>query len=206
MNKYQYPSVYRFYSGNTSFTRNNVFYRRNQFDVWPLEEELEGKSVILTRWGSQRDSLKIMSTVFGETPYYDISRYCSFNRLKIEILDKTNESIAGGNFRITIRIQNPTVTRVNLDCECDLPPLLMYSLVNDKRKTRTYTVDPQPELNSLEPGEEILVEVSLDAPEEPGMYSLMVSFGSEILIPGINGRPAELLVTEALPETGLARE
>jgi len=206
MNKYQYPSVYRFYSGNTSFTRNNVFYRRNQFDVWPLEEELEGKSVILTRWGSQRDSLKIMSTVFGETPYYDISRYCSFNRLKIEILDKTNESVAGGNFRITIRIQNPTVTRVNLDCECDLPPLLMYSLVNDKRKTRTYTVDPQPELNSLEPGEEILVEVSLDAPEEPGMYSLMVSFGSEILIPGINGRPAELLVTEALPETGLARE
>ena len=47
MNKYQHPSVYWFYTGKTAFTRNNVLYRRNQFDVWPLESQLEGQSVVL---------------------------------------------------------------------------------------------------------------------------------------------------------------
>ncbi|MCK4748605.1 MAG: hypothetical protein KAT15_16245, partial [Bacteroidales bacterium] len=210
MNKYQYPSVYWFYTGKKAFTRNNLLYRRNQYDVWPLESELEGQNVLLTRWGAP-DSSKVLSTVFGDIHYYDIERYCSFNRLKIEIPEEKPESMAGESFEVAVRISNPTSLEVSLDCDCDLPPLLMYAYINEDRKTRFYTVEPQPVfgsigLGSLEPGGEFLLDVRLIAPAEPGRYALTISFGSRILLPGINGAPVELKISPASQEKSLAQK
>ncbi len=199
MNKFQYPSLYWFYSGKKAFTRNNVLYRRNQFDVWPLEEELEGKNVMLARWGAKRDSMRIFPTVFGDIPYYDIRRYCSFNRLRIDILNKEPVTEAGQSFMTSIRISNPTSKVVSLDCDCDLPPLLMYSWINEKREKSIFTLEPQPALGSLGPGEEILLEIPLVAPEDPGRYRLLISFGSDLLLPGINGNPVEFSVSPGHP-------
>ncbi len=194
MNKYQYPSVYWFYTGNTAFTRNNNLYRRNQFDVWPLEHQLEGQSVVLSHWDRTKDNLKVHPTIHGEFPYYEIDKYCSFNRLKIEILKKEIESAADAEFTVAIRILNPTSFRVCMNCECDLSPLLIYTYYSKNIRVSSTTIEPQPELGSLEPGEELLLDVPLIAPTDPGMYSLSVSLGSAILIPGINGTPVNLLV------------
>ncbi len=203
MNKFQNPSVYWFYTGKKAFTRNNILYRRNQFDVWPFESELEGDSVLLTRWGTRRDSMQVLTTVYGDIPYY-ILRYCSFNRLSIRILEKEIEAGAGKPFTVRVRISNPTPGVVDLDCDCDLPPLLMYTYRSRERKYSYFQVDPQPELGSLYPGDEVLLDLTIPAPEEPGEYRLSVSFGSAILLPGINGPPSELTVTPA-GDYGLAR-
>ncbi len=194
MNRFQNPSVYWFYTGKTAFTRNNILYRRNQFDVWPLEEQLEGKRVVLSRWSSGRDSVKVLETVHGDFPYYEIGRYCSFNRLRIKILEDEIESVTDGEYSVKVSITNPTSVKVCLDCECDLPPLLMYTYYSEDIRFRSSTVESQPELGSLEPGEEILLDVPLIAPEDPGIYSLNVSLGSAILLPGINGGSVELTV------------
>ena len=47
-NKYQHASLYWFYNKKPAFTRNNIRYRRNQYDLWNLEEELQGKQVLFT--------------------------------------------------------------------------------------------------------------------------------------------------------------
>lgn len=194
LNKYQRPSVYWFYTGKKAFTRNNIFYRRNQFDVWPLESELEGKPVLLTRI-SANDSTRALPTVFGDLPYTDVERYCSFNRLRIDILENKIEATAGLPFKVQVRISNPTSLKVSLDCECDLPPLLMYAFVSSGRNTPYYLVEPQPAVGSLEPGEEVLLNLTLNALPEPGRYSLFISYGSRMLLPGINGPPSELRIT-----------
>lgn len=42
---YQYASKYWFYSGEPSFSLNTPFYRRNNFNFWPVEEEMLNKTV-----------------------------------------------------------------------------------------------------------------------------------------------------------------
>ncbi|MFC2116345.1 ArnT family glycosyltransferase [Bacteroidota bacterium] len=199
MNKYQYPSLYWFYTKKKAFSRNTMFYRRNQYDVWPLESELEGNRVLLTRWG-KTDSTNILTTIFGDVPYYEIDSYCSFNRLKIDILEKDPIAKTGETIFVPIRISNPTALEVSLDYDCDsnLSPMLMCTFVDEERGRQYFALDPQPELGSLEPKEEILLDVRINAPADPGKYSLIISFGSYLLYPGINGAPVELTVTSDL--------
>ena len=194
MNKYQYPSLYWFYNRKPAFTHNTVIYRRNQSDVWSLEEELQGKQVLLTHWGKV-DSTRLIETAWGEVYYYDIERYCSFNRLSVKILEKELRSSTGAQIIVPVRIGNPTHQTVCLDCPCDLPPILYQSLEDRDRVIHHDEIQEQPRLTSLEPGEQIQLDIQIEVPEEPGDYLLTISFGSELLTPGINGIPVKLEVT-----------
>lgn len=46
-NSYQRASQYWFYTGRTSFALNTIQYRRSNYNLWPLEDELQGKQVML---------------------------------------------------------------------------------------------------------------------------------------------------------------
>jgi hypothetical protein len=194
-NKYQHPSLYWFYNKKLAFTRNNVMYRRNQYDVWNMEEELQGKQVLLTYWGKV-DSVQVIATVWGDVYYYNIDRFCAFNRLTVKILEKKLQSSPGAQIMVPVRIGNPTHQRVCLDCPCDLPPQLYQSVVDRDRLFHIDRIQQQPSLTSLEPGEEMLLDIQIQAPEKPGNYLLSISFGSELLVPGINGVPVKLRVTD----------
>jgi hypothetical protein len=194
-NKYQHPSLYWFYNKKLAFTRNNVMYRRNQYDVWNMEEELQGKQVLLTYWGKV-DSVQVIATVWGDVYYFNIDRFCAFNRLTVKILEKKLQSSPGAQIMVPVRIGNPTHQRVCLDCPCDLPPQLYQSVVDRDRLFHIDRIQQQPSLTSLEPGEEMLLDIQIQAPEKPGNYLLSISFGSELLVPGINGVPVKLRVTD----------
>jgi len=195
INKYQSPSVYRFYNRKPAFTFNSVMYRRNQYDVWNLEEELHGKEVLLIHWG-QGDSTRVMATTYEEVYYYEIERYCTFNRLSVKILEKKLQSLPGGQIIVPVQIGNPTDQPVCLDCPCDIPPLLYQSVEDRDRVFHNERIKDQPRLTSLEPGEQIMLDIPIMVPEKPGDYLLSISFGSELLIPGINGVPIKLEVTD----------
>jgi len=45
IDSYQKASKYWFYTGTTSFSLNTYLYRRNNFNFWPIENSLQGKSV-----------------------------------------------------------------------------------------------------------------------------------------------------------------
>jgi hypothetical protein len=195
LNKYQHPSLYRFYNRKPAFTHNTVMYRRNQYNVWNMEEELHGRQVLLTHWGKV-DSTRAIATTWDEIYYYEIERYCSFNRLSVKILEKKLQSPPGEQINVPVQIGNPTHQTVCLDCPCDLPPMLYQSVEDRDRIFYHDRIQEQPRLTSLEPGEQILLDIQIKVPEEPGDYLLTISFGSELLIPGINGIPVKLLVTD----------
>jgi hypothetical protein len=195
IDEYQYPSLYRFYIDKRAFTHNSVMYRRNQYDVWPMENELQGKQVLLTHWGNV-DSTRVLETAWGELYYYDIEKYCSFNRLSVKILEEGFQSSAGDQINVPVSIGNPTPLSVCLDCPCELPPILYQSIVDRNRDYQFDKIQQQPGLTSLEPGEEIMLDIQIRVPEEPGNYLLMISFGSDWLVPGINGKPVALKVTD----------
>jgi hypothetical protein len=193
ISKYQHASLYWFYNNKPAFSRNNVEYRRNQYDVWNLEEELDGQAVMLTHL-EKTDSNHLLETAWGDVYYYDIEKYCSFNRLSVKIPDKQVLAVTGEKLMVQVRIGNPTGKEVCLNCPCDLPPLLYMSVEDSDRAFHHTVIEPQPQLTSLRPGEELLENIQLHVPEVPGEYLLSISFGSEILIPGINGPPVKLVV------------
>ena len=47
MSSYQRASQYWFYTGDTSYALNSVFYRRNNYNFWPLEKRLQNKKVFV---------------------------------------------------------------------------------------------------------------------------------------------------------------
>jgi hypothetical protein len=194
-NKYQHASIYWFYNKKPAFTHNGIMYRRNQYDLWDLEAELQGKQVLLTLW-KKTDSAQVIPTVWDDLYYYDINRYCSFNRLSVKILEKKLQATPGQQLHVPVRIDNPTNHSVCLDCPCDLPPALYQSFEDQDRKFQYERIKEQPLLTSLASGEQIQLDIQISAPEKPGDYLLMISFGSKLLEPGINGPPVKLSVTD----------
>jgi 4-amino-4-deoxy-L-arabinose transferase-like glycosyltransferase len=195
-NKYQYASLYWFYNKKPTFSRNDIRYRRNQYDLLNLEEELQGKQVLFTLW-KETDSSQVIPTIWDKVYYYNISRYCSYNRLSVRALEKKLQATAGQQLALPVRIFNPTDHAVCLDCPCDFPPALYQSFEDRDRQFQSAKIQEQPRLTSLAPGEKILMDIRISVPEKPGDYLLMISFGSALLDPGINGPPVKISVTDS---------
>jgi hypothetical protein len=47
INTYQQASKYWFYTGRLAFSMNSPYYRRNNFNMWPIEDSLIGKAVYI---------------------------------------------------------------------------------------------------------------------------------------------------------------
>jgi hypothetical protein len=80
VNSYQRASQYWFYTGDTAFSLNNVYYRRNNYNFWPLESRLLGRDVLLCSpddYGFFRDSIRNSRRPIGSAPanpYYSFSQ------------------------------------------------------------------------------------------------------------------------------------
>lgn len=51
-NSYRDPSRYTFYSGNLAYSKTDIYYRPNQFDIWERETDLHDQDVLLVAHGN----------------------------------------------------------------------------------------------------------------------------------------------------------
>jgi hypothetical protein len=83
-NSYQRASKYWFYSGQMTYSQNLYKQRRNNYNFWPIEDSMLGKSVYfldIYNMGSFPDSMK---TPLGWVGYRYDSSFASFAKVKIE--------------------------------------------------------------------------------------------------------------------------
>jgi hypothetical protein len=81
---YQRPSKYWFYARTHSFSLNTVDYRRNNFNFWPLEDELFGKKAYAIYQGRKEDYYRdSILTPKGVYLGHTIENYFSFSRIRI---------------------------------------------------------------------------------------------------------------------------
>jgi len=80
INSYQRASQYWFYSGDSSFSLNNIYYRRSNFNFWPLEASLQGREVLVLspdNWLFFSDTVKNTRKLIGANvvnPYFSFSQ------------------------------------------------------------------------------------------------------------------------------------
>jgi hypothetical protein len=101
IDSYQHSSKYWFYSGKKSFSLNTPFYRRNNYNFWPLEDSLIGKKVLVV---GRKDSVLNRSLTdprFEGAGYQLIDSYYSFSKVKFEGFGRVGKEL-------TFKVQAPT--------------------------------------------------------------------------------------------------
>jgi len=192
-NSFQKPSLYWFFTREPAFTINNYRYRKNQYDLWNMEAELQGREVLyLPDWAIPGSDT--LQTIRGPVHIDNTEYFCHFNRVDIKLphMDWTFEP--GEQVEIELELGNPTATRIDFSDSCTLKPWLVYTVFSKGERDITKQAKYTDHLPVLDPGEYLLFPVEITAPEEPGEYQILFSFGGKNLTAGIHGRPVRLTV------------
>ena len=83
VNTYQRPSQYNFYSGDSAFGLNNIYYRRNNYNFWPLEQSLMGRSATVISHENYEYFTDTIHTPRGFIGSRVIDPFFSFSRVDI---------------------------------------------------------------------------------------------------------------------------
>lgn len=107
LNSYQRPSKYMFYSGQPAMSLNTPYYRRNNFNFWPLEERFnDGPAYIV----GSRQHPWLTDTLAGprltENAAKRIERYFSFSRI---MADCVHVEVDGQTLVLNFRARVPAV-------------------------------------------------------------------------------------------------
>jgi hypothetical protein len=192
-NSFQKPSLYWFFTKEPAFTQNNYRYRKNQYDLWSMEADLQGKEVLYlpSRGIPNRDTLH---TVRGDVFIHNTEYFCHFNRVEIKLPDILWEFEPGEQVEIALELGNPTENSINFSDSCTQKPLLVYTLFSEGANDATKLAQYSHHLPVLAPGERSIFPVEITAPELPGEYQIMFSFGAKHMTAGIHGRPVKMNV------------
>lgn len=186
-NSYQDASLYWYFSQEPAFSQNNKHYRRNHFDLLELESDLQGKSVLFfPRPGFPGcDTLR---TEMGDLEMHFTDYFCQFNRVDIGLPRIRWEFLAGEEVRIDLELSNPTEKTISFSDSCTHHPHLVYSYYSVEGKHTAFPVKYSGDLPNLAPGDTAILPIGFKAPDIPGKYQLLFSFGSWEVTAGINGR------------------
>lgn len=98
LNSYQLPSKYWFYSGSRAFGLNTPYYRRNNYNFWPIEDSLVGKRVFVI---GRKDSIVFTRTfnnpVLKESGATEVERYFSFSKVQFTDMEWSDVKLAGSS-------------------------------------------------------------------------------------------------------------
>ncbi len=192
-NSFQHPSLYWFFTKDASFSKNDRFYRKNQYDLMDREAELEGKKVLyFTRYylpGSYSLKTEMGRYLIHKTPYF-----ASFNRVEIKMPDIEWDFQIRETVKINLELGNPTDRAISFSDSCTFPQSLIYTLYSDKGNPRAFFAKYSSPLPSLEPGEYKTFPVEIRMPYVPGSYQLTFGFGAKNMPAGLNGKPVRMNV------------
>lgn len=109
MNSYQLPSKYWFYSGHRAFGLNTPYYRRNNYNFWPLEDSLIGKPAFII---GRKDPVVLnqgfRNSVLKESGATRVNKYFSFSKVQFINVKLLNSS-SSGDLLESNTIQGPQV-------------------------------------------------------------------------------------------------
>jgi hypothetical protein len=191
-NTYQKASKYAFYSGQSSMSLNNISYRRNQYDFWPIEDSLQGKRILyIPNWETERpDEFKIKTpkeALFG----IFIDNFRSFTKVMITTGNNSYKLKAGSQVTIPITLINQYPEKVQFGLNSNYRDKLVYSLFKEEAFDHTSDIT---ELGNFVLDSAYSTHFVLQVPNEKGVYYLRVSIQSGWMPPLINSHLMRLVI------------
>ncbi|MGV3613145.1 MAG: ArnT family glycosyltransferase [Fluviicola sp.] len=190
-NSYQKASKYSFYTGNTSLSLNNVQYRRNQYDIWSIEETLQGKKILyLPNWEAGGD-FHAFQTNKGKFQYLEIENFRSYAKVNIKTLSPRYKLKAGEMIDFWLTLENNYNKPISFGENPAYADWLVFCVFHEENQ-----IDEEQKLllNGVTLFDSLETSVPFTAPSEKGVYYLRISIKNGWLPPGINSRLIRIIV------------
>ena len=182
-NSYRKAPMYAFYSGNTSFSLNNIRYRQNQYSIDSSEFRVQGKKVAYIPRVIKEGDISYTNEK-GDTFYGNfIDDFESFRKLRCRVNAKSDNSFEGMQ---TMEVTNPYTINIELaKIRFAVAYLNKYKQVKEIVPVKMSPLDPQTvELEALG-----TTDFSFELPpseiEAPAYFKICISEND--LYWGING-------------------
>ena len=191
MNSYQYASEYEFYTGDPTFTLNNMMGRKDQYYIWNLENQWQGKDVFLVPnydvYGHPR-----FNTARGIYQEWPINNFRSASNVDITFTEKTVKARVGGTINVPFLIKKTGNNNIDFESNKDYPAFIHIHYYDDRKMIKEADTDfriTNSILNSPQTS-----TVSVPVPDKPGKYHLYLSIKCGELPPAINSGGLEVVV------------
>jgi len=192
-NSYQKTSLYWFFNQEPAFSLNDIYYRKNQYDLMDQEAALQGKEVLYFP-GTEYPGCDSLKTAIGYLIMSDTEYFCHFNRVEIKLPQIDWEFEVGERVNIQIELSNSTSSTIHFCDSCTHTPRLISTYFSEKGYDLTHFINSPVPLPDLAPGESIMHPIQIRVPYFTGNFQLAVSLGSDFLRAGINGKPVKMTV------------
>jgi hypothetical protein len=133
VNTYQRPSQYMFYTGEKAYGLNNIFYRRNNFNFWPVEADVFGKSALVISHENYAYFTDTIHSPRGFIGSRHFDEYFSFSGVDIRCPATVRPT--GGRVATTLDIRMPDHLAAHPRLhDFDTAQIVMAIYIRDKKK------------------------------------------------------------------------
>jgi hypothetical protein len=172
-NSYRKAPMYTFYSGHTSYSLNNIFYRENQYNIDGSEARVQHRKVLLVSMYFKEGDLTYYAAT-GEKYYGKfIEDFESFRELEGELILSENVDARDS---VEFRLRNPYDETIPLDkLRFGIAYLDDYKKVQEIKPVNVRPLHG--EAMALEPLDTTYIQLKLPEPgiDDPGYYKLTIS-------------------------------
>ena len=193
---FQNPSKYNYYTNSLKgFSYDSRYYHRTQFDIWPIEEQMQGKRVLyLNDFKSKRttDSIKTQHWTWHLEWIDDFRTY---QKVKIETEASKLTVKQGQLFNIPLKITNPYPYIINFNNNNRKQQVFLVAcyFMGD-RQVHAQRSDSLFNKITIKPGDIAPYNFSLVPPVQKGTYQLIFSIRSTPFGGSTNSRTIKLTV------------
>lgn len=191
-NSYQKASKYSFYSGNVSLSLNNVQYRRNQFDIWNIEDKLQGKRIVyIPNWKLEGENVHTFQTGKEEIQYVAIDNFRSYAKIHIMTPQPRYTFKAGDIIQIPLTLNNNYGKPVRFGENPAYADWLEFCVFHEEEQIGEEHILC---LNGMTLFDSLETSARFSVPYQKGVYYLRISIRHGWLPPGINSRLIRVVV------------
>ncbi|WP_158827138.1 ArnT family glycosyltransferase [Mucilaginibacter lacusdianchii] len=194
---FQEPSKYNYYTNNLKgFAYDSRFYRRTQYDIWPLEERLQHQRALYVSNGMANgittDSVKTVKGTYYIGWVNDIRTY---QKIDIQLAERKFKVKAGQQLTFHLKLTNPYTYPVNFSNQHTTHPVSMSACF--------FQGDDLPYIKTAGDNFDGLVipsrqtanfDYSIQAPDKKGRYELVFSIKTAPFAGGRNSRSITFIV------------
>ncbi len=176
--QFQNPSWYSYYTNSLKgFAYDSRFYRRTQFDIWPLEDSLQQKRIYYVADGPlnefKTDTLKTAKGVFYGSW---IEQLRTYQKILVEANVKEIQTSPGKTVHLNLKITNPYNKTVDFSNKNQQHMVVLRAYLMQEDSVLSNQLAP-PNFNQiqLKPGESRFFPFDVKIPLQKGKYSLLFS-------------------------------
>ncbi|MDA9555021.1 glycosyltransferase family 39 protein [Pelobium sp.] len=179
---FQEPSYYNFYTQSlNAVAYNSIYYRQTQYDLWPLEDSIQHKKVMLIAAGeASSPNEHTLNTIKGPYHYSWIDSVRFYPKINFNPIDFPKEWNKNQKVEIEFKVSNPYQHPINFSSNhqkwaCSF----QYGFLKDGEVINIEKIPST--LNNLILGakQSKNVKINIRAPSASGNYKLFISIKTE---------------------------